>query len=108
MEFKIKAIATLRGEADKETRSLKLKGSDLELETEAPDLDESLHGSLFNKDGFLTKFGCEIATRALVSSLIANLHYAHQASLIDSSEHYRAILKDLEEGFISNINLDVV
>lgn len=53
-----------------------------------------------DSDGKLNKDGHNLVTRVLVESLVANIHISHQSETIDSAEHLRHIIAELENGFI--------
>ena|SRR5690606_23394852 len=62
--------------------------------------------SYVNLDGSMTKDGCKVFTHALVHGLVSNIHAAHQAGHIDSAEHLRLIISELERGFIQQIKIE--
>jgi hypothetical protein len=58
-------------------------------------------------DGLLTKHGSNALTQVLVQSLIGNIHQAHQRGLIDSAEHLRKIISELERGFVAQVDYSI-
>ena len=52
------------------------------------------------KDELPTKDGHDVVSKVLVSSLAACIHSSHQNGHLDSAEHLRRIIKELEEQFI--------
>ncbi len=50
--------------------------------------------------------GSKALTNAFVQGLIGNIHYAHQKGQIDSAEHLRHIISELERGFIQIVNIN--
>lgn len=59
-----------------------------------------------NDDGSLTTDGSRAFTNTLVQGLIANIHASHQAGYIDSAEHLRMIIRELERGFIQQVKVE--
>lgn len=90
----------LIAEADFDTGQSSIERSELQLFFDDPKIEK---GFRF-KNGKLNKQGLKLSTASLVTALITNIHYCHQANIWDSAQHYRYILKMLDEGFgIANI-----
>lgn len=53
----------------------------------------------------MTKEACEATTKTLVSAIAGNIHYAHQKGMIDSAEHLREVISELEKLFIQNARM---
>jgi uncharacterized protein YlaN (UPF0358 family) len=54
-----------------------------------------------DSEGKPTLDGCNAIKEVLVTSLAANIHYAHQMGLIDSAKHLRDVISSLEQLFIT-------
>lgn len=103
MEFKLegKSIITLRY---KDGNKSSLINTDINLEI-PKELDENMY---FDKDGLPNKNGIKALTQCFIQGLVANIHYAHQKDNWDSSEHLRYIIKELERGFIENVDISKI
>lgn len=60
---------------------------------------KNLDQDKYLNDGLPTKEGSEVITTVLVSSLVGNIHNAHENGFKDSAEHLRFIIAELERGF---------
>jgi hypothetical protein len=59
------------------------------------------------EDGLLTEAGTKALTHVLVQGLIGNIHQSHQRGLIDSAEHLRHIIAELERGFVAQVDYSI-
>lgn len=50
----------------------------------------------FTNPGELNKNGVLAVTKVLCNALVANIHYAHQIKVLDSAEHFRDAIKEME------------
>lgn len=65
-------------------------------------VSKNLELSLYlDKKGYPNAAGSRVITEVLCQALMVNLHSAHVCKYRDSAEHYRYILKVLEEGFLN-------
>ena len=53
------------------------------------------------KTGGLNEAGYRVSTEILIQGMIANIHSAHDKGLIDSADHLRHIIGELEKRFIN-------
>lgn len=49
--------------------------------------------------------GSRVLTEALTQGLIANIHASHQLGYVDSAQHLRHIIEQLESGFVRIANI---
>lgn len=61
---------------------------------------DNLDKEKYVKNNEPTIEGSRVLTEALTQGLIANIHTSHQLGYIDSAEHLRHIINQLENGFI--------
>lgn len=66
-------------------------------------LDQSHY---ITKEGVPNAEGAKALTQVLVQGLVANIHSCHEEGYIDSAEHLRAIISELERGFIEVTNVE--
>lgn len=60
----------------------------------------------YDRDGNMTAIGSKTITNVFVQGLVGNMHAAHQAGFMDSAEHLRYIIKELERGFVAQVEVD--
>jgi hypothetical protein len=103
MEFKLegKSIITL-GYKDSNKSSLKHTDINLEIPKE---LDEEMY---FDKEGLPNKNGIKALSQCFIQGLVANIHHGHNKGYWDSAEHLRYIIKEIERGFIENVDISKV
>jgi len=91
-EFEVLAMLTVDPSAENHNLQAKfaLKVSD--------NLDESKY--IDETTGQPTENGVKAVTSTLVAALGGNIHYAHQLGMVDSAQHLRHIIAELEKLFI--------
>jgi len=61
---------------------------------------DNLDEEAYTKDGDLTLEGTKALTYCFVSGLAANIAQAHENGIIDSAEHLRHVMAELEKAFV--------
>lgn len=98
MEVKFRVFAELTlGYAALDKRSTVL-GVKFDLQ-----LGDNLDDSAYFEDDKLNLEGHKAVTNVLVTSLVSNIHAAHQFGFRDSAEHLRYIITELERGFVHQV-----
>lgn len=105
MEIKIKVVTELALIKNDNYKYPLMKGVSVELIV--PDiLDKDKY--IDPDKGYPNYDGTALITNTLTQGLIANIHMAHQNKFYDSAAHLRKIIKDLEDGFIGNMNIEKI
>lgn len=65
------------------------------------EVNNPILSSFYLEDGLPNAAGSKILTNVLVQGLIGNIHMAHGEGFMDSAEHLRFIISELERGFAS-------
>jgi hypothetical protein len=60
----------------------------------------------FDQNGSPNITGGHVVTDVLVQALIGNIHAMHQEGKIDSAQHLRRVIKELERGFIAQVKIE--
>lgn len=102
MRYYFEATTRLVLEPNTSTGKSKHFRTDIYLDTS----DNLAKPHYVNNDGSMTKDGCKVFTQTLVQGLVGNIHAAHQAGHMDSAEHLRYIISELERGFIQQTKIE--
>lgn len=96
MEYSFQAIVELSLEHTKGREKSQHMGTSFTL-IPSDGLDEKAY---INEDGLPNEEGCRVLTNVLVHGLLGNIHLCHDRKYRDSAEHLRAIITELEKGFV--------
>lgn len=96
MQFSFTAISKLTLKHNQGEKTSKHVSTEIELEVSKP-----LDPTQYLKDGLPTEAGHQVLTKTLTQGLIANVHAAHNQNHIDSAQHLRDIIKELERGIFT-------
>ena len=92
----IKASSVINLESTESETKQKLKSVDVQIEVSK---NISMEAYL-TTERRLNKEGMNVVTQAFVQGIVANIHAAHQAGFIDSAEHLRYVISEIEKGFV--------
>lgn len=101
MEFSLEAKVVLTLEHTKGMTTSKHVATDFNLDV-SKELDRSMY---LDKEDLPTEVGSKTLSNVLVQGLVGNIHFAHEKGFIDSAEHLRWIISELERGFIEVTNI---
>lgn len=87
-------VLELESNGNSEKASHRSTKFNLEL---SPNLERSVY---LDKDDYPTKDGARVLTQVFTQALIGNIHACHEQGFMDSAEHLRMIIAELERGFI--------
>lgn len=99
MNVEFQVVTTL--EVAKTESGVKHAGCHTYMEL-SPNLDRTAY---FDKNDLLTHTGTKALTNTLVQGLVGNIHQSHQRGQMDSAEHLRYIIAELERGFIAQVTV---
>ncbi len=96
MKFSFVGISRLTLEHTPGAKQSKHVATDVRL-----DVDKQVDCSAYlDKDGLPTKEGSRILSLTLTHGIIAMIHQSHQLGFRDSAEHLRAVIAEMERGFV--------
>jgi hypothetical protein len=103
MEFELKGLVKLRIKPKKDKTGFSLQETKIRLEvSENLDIQQYI-----TEKGNYNKDGTKALTNAFVQGLSANIHQAHQNGIMDSAEHLRFVISELERFFVENVNVNI-
>lgn len=102
-QYTFTATSQLIVEHNEKTGKTRLIETNVSLEM-SENLDPTEYISEENQT--FTKEGCIALSNALIQGLLASINIAHQEGLIDSAQHLRKIISELERGFIEVVQIE--
>lgn len=112
MEFTFGVISTVTLDHKEGAPESKLMSSQYNLfiddvENKKAGSDIHIDKSMYlDGEGYPTAAGCQMITEVLVTAISGNIHAAHQQGFKDSAQHFREIIKNLEDQFILNVDIE--
>ena len=97
MEFSFEARVVLTLDHQIGLKKSKHVSTDFNLIIKKP-LDEKQY---LDAEGLPTKAGSQALSNVLIQGLVGNIHMSHEKGFIDSAEHIRWIISELERGFFT-------
>lgn len=95
MEFSFEAKVVLTLEHKKGMTKSKHVATDFNIDV-SDNLDRSMY---LDEKKLPTEAGSRTLSNILIQGLVGNIHLAHEKGFMDSAEHLRWIISELEKGF---------
>lgn len=101
VKFEYTVAARLQMECDTEKGKSRLMACDTQIFAH-----ESIEKDWLNDEGLPNKEGMRAQTMGFVQGIVSNIHASHQLGYIDSAEHLRYVISEIERGF-AKANIEV-